>query len=478
MKFISVISALFVALSLYILVFERAALKSFAANGDLDALVSAISSPEFTLEQQPQKEQSELGKTADVTLAAMPSDSGAIVTSDPDTQSEPPIGAGTDDADHSGSIPAKTVNEMDNEPQPVKVVALLSEARLVDTAVVLRGRTEAARQVDVMAETSGKVVSVPLRKGRMVSKGQELCKLDPGTRMATLSDARARLAEALARVPEARAHQEEAQARLDEAKINNNAALKLSQGGYATETRVATTQAGVRAGEAAVQAAKSGLESARAGIQSAEASVATVEREIEQLTITAPFDGLLETDTAEFGSLMQANGPAGGHCATIIQLDPLKLVGFVPETEVNKVVIGAKAGAKLAAGGEAVTGHVTFISRSADPETRTFRIEIQVPNTDLHLRDGQTAEILIASDGAKAHLLPQSALTLNDDGKLGVRIVDTNSRAQFRAVKLLRDTPKGILLTGLAQSATVIIVGQEYVIDDVDVAVTLSEIAQ
>mgnify|MGYP007000175140 len=53
-----------------------------------------------------------------------------------------------------------------------------------------------------------------------------------------------------------------------------------------------------------------------------------------------------------------------------------------------------------------------------------------------------------------------------------------NSRAQFRAVKLLRDTPKGILLTGLAQSATVIIVGQEYVIDDVEVAVTLSEIAQ
>ena len=78
-----------------------------------------------------------------------------------------------------------------------------------------------------------------------MSKGQELCKLDPGTRMATLSDARARLAEALARVPEARAHQEEAQARLDEAKINNNAALKLSQGGYATETRGGHDTSGV-----------------------------------------------------------------------------------------------------------------------------------------------------------------------------------------------------------------------------------------
>jgi multidrug efflux system membrane fusion protein len=459
-------------------VFERTALKSFATTGDFGNLVSAISSPEFTLTTPPTAEQLKPDDTADVTLAAMTSDSGEAVTTDLEAQSGRPIGAGTDSADQSALAPLQTAGITGAKLGPVKVVAQQSEARLVDTAVVLRGRTEAARQVDVMAETSGKVVSVPLRKGRMVSEGQELCKLDPGTRMATLADARARLAEASARVPEARARQDEAQARLDEAKINNNAALKLSQGGYATETRVATTQAGVRAGEASVQAAKSGLESARAGIQSAEAGVAAVEREIEQLTITAPFDGLLETDTAEFGSLMQANGPAGGHCATIIQLDPLKLVGYVPETEVNKVVIGAKAGARLAAGGEAVTGQVTFISRSADAKTRTFRIEIQVPNTDLSLRDGQTAEILIASDGAKAHLLPQSALTLNDDGKLGVRIVDANSRAQFRAVKLLRDTPKGVLLTGLAQSATVIVIGQEYVIDDVDVAVTLSEIAQ
>ena len=478
MKFISVLSALFVALTLYVLVFERAALKSFATTGDFGSLVSAISSPEFTLTQPPNAEQSEPEDTTDVTLAAMSSGSEAAGTTDPEAQSGLPMRAGTDSAVQSELAPPKNAGKTGGKQEPVKVVAQQSEARLVDTAVVLRGRTEAARQVDVMAETSGKVVSVPLRKGRMVTKGQELCKLDPGTRMATLADARARLAEASARVPEARARQDEAQARLDEAKINNNAALKLSQGGYATETRVATTQAGVRAGEAAVQAAKSGLESARAGIQSAEAGVAAVEREIEQLTITAPFDGLLETDTAEFGSLMQANGPAGGHCATIIQLDPLKLVGYVPETEVNKIVIGANAGARLAAGGEAVTGQETFISRSADVKTRTFRIEIQVPNTDLRLRDGQTAEILIASDGAKAHLLPQSALTLNDEGKLGVRIVDTNSLAQFRAVKLLRDTPKGVLLTGLAQSATVIVIGQEYVIDDVEVAVTLSEIAQ
>jgi multidrug efflux system membrane fusion protein len=240
----------------------------------------------------------------------------------------------------NGQGPEKAA-EMDqpqeNRVHPVKIVAMRSQAAMVNTAVILRGRTEAARQVNVMAETTGKVISVPLRKGSMVTQGQQLCQLDPGTRMANLADARARLAVARTRVPEAKARQDEAQARLDEAKINNNAALKLSAGGYVTETRVATTQAGVRAAEASVQGAKSGLESARAGIQSAEATVAAKEREIDRLTITAPFEGLLETDTAEFGSLMQTNGPSGGHCATIIQLDPIKLVGYVPETDVNKL---------------------------------------------------------------------------------------------------------------------------------------------
>ena len=139
----------------------------------------------------------------------------------------------------NGQGPEKAA-EMDqpqeNRVHPVKIVAMRSQAAMVNTAVILRGRTEAARQVNIMAETTGKVISVPLRKGSMVTQGQQLCQLDPGTRMANLADARARLAVARTRVPEAKARQDEAQARLDEAKINNNAALKLSAGSCATET--------------------------------------------------------------------------------------------------------------------------------------------------------------------------------------------------------------------------------------------------
>ena len=109
--------------------------------------------------------------------------------------------------------------------------------------------------------------------------------------------------------------------------------------------------------------------------------MASAENEISRLKILAPFSGLLESDTAELGSLMQP----GSLCATVIRLNPIKVVGFAPETEVDQIVVGSMAGARLASGRE-VVGTVKFLSRSADPQTRTFRTEIEVANTDLSIR--------------------------------------------------------------------------------------------
>ena len=386
----------------------------------------------------------------------------------------------------------------DEASTAVGVVVIRSQARQVDSAVVLRGQTEADRQVILRAETSGLVISPPARKGSFVETGDLLCRLDPGTRDATLAEARARLAEAEARVPEAKARVpesearveeaqarvQEAQALLDEALINANAATKLSEGGFASQTRVASTQAAVRGAEAAVVSANAGLKSAasglesvaagiqaaKAGVEGARAAVAAAAKEIDRLAIVAPFAGLLETDTAELGSLLQP----GDLCATVMQLNPIMLVGFVPETEVTRVELGAAAQAELVSGNR-VSGSVVFLSRAADPTTRTFRVEIEVPNPDLALRDGQTAEIVIAAEGKHAHLLPQSALTLDDTGALGVRLVTEQDRAQFHPVTLLRDTPAGVWLDGLPERANVIIIGQEYVGDGVRVAASYQE---
>ena len=356
----------------------------------------------------------------------------------------------------------------------VKVVVQRSDAQNIDTAVSLRGETTAARTVDVKSETSATVVSEPLRRGTRVETGQLLCRLDEGTRATALSQAQAQLDEARSRVPEAQARLQQSQAQLEEARINQNASSKLNEGGFASTTRLANAEANVATALAGVESARAGLQAAQSGIQSAQAGVALAEKEIERLSILAPFDGLLESDTAELGALLQP----GELCATIIQLDPIKLVAYVPETEVNRVKVGALARATLATGQDDVQGRVTFLSRAADETTRTFRVDIEVANADQSISDGQTAEILIAGAGAKAHLLPQSALTLNDEGTLGIRSIDDAAIVGFHAVNLLRDTPQGVWVTGLPPSVNVIVLGQEYVIAGVKVAPTFKDLSQ
>lgn len=368
----------------------------------------------------------------------------------------------------------------------VRVLAMRSEAQEIGTGVILRGQTQAARQVEVRSETSATVISEPLPKGTFVEAGQEMCVLDPGTRQATLAEMRARMTEARARareaegrVPETNARIAEAEARLEEALTNENVAVQLAQDGFASDTRVKNARAAVAAARASLEAATAGtsssaagIDSARAGIESAEAAVAAAQTELARLSIKAPFAGLLESDTAELGTLLQP----GALCGTVIQLDPIKLVAFVPETEVDKITVGAMAGAQLAsAPGRAITGKVSFLSRSADPTTRTFRVEIEIPNPDLRIRDGQTAEIVIASAGERAHLVPPSATTLNDEGAHGVRIVSEDSTVAFKKIRVVNETTQGYWVTGLPDTADIIVRGQEYVTEGVLVAPVFEE---
>ncbi len=375
-----------------------------------------------------------------------------------------------------GDEPAEAVTEVSESvpaPDAIGVVVVRSTAREIGSAVQLRGQTKANRQVEVLAETISTVVSEPKRKGAFVEAGDLLCELDPGTRPASLAEAMAAKLEAESRVPEAEARIEEAHARLAEAEINLKAARKLSETGFGSETRRISSEAEMSTAEAGIKSAEAGLESTQAGIEAATAAVAAAQREMDRLTIEAPFKGLLESDTAELGSLMQP----GSLCATIIQLDPIKLVAFVPETEVNRIIVGSMASAQLVTGLQ-VEGRVTFLSRSADETTRTFEVEITVPNPELLIRDGQTANIQIAAEGVKAHLLPQSALTLNNEGELGVRTVVADNVVDFVRIRLLRDTAEGVWVGGLPETADIIVIGQEFVTRGVTVAPTYREASQ
>lgn len=307
---------------------------------------------------------------------------------------------------------------------PTRVIAVESVAELHHRSLVLRGRTESDRRVDLRAEVEGLVATPSVRRGTVVAEGDVLCRIAEGRRPADLAEARAALIQAQA---------------------DFAAAERLSERGFTAQTEALNRQAR--------------LEAARAAVMRAEFA-------IERLTIAAPFAGVLEEDTAELGELLQP----GSTCATLMAIDPIVLVGYAPEREVDRLEVGMPAGARLVTGRE-VAGTVRFVSRSAEPQTRTFRIEVAVPNADLTIRDGLTAEILVRLEGVPAHRLPQSALTLGDSGALGVRIAE-NGLARFVAVRVIDDGPEGMWVTGLPERAEVIVVGQEFVADGSPVAIS------
>ena len=205
----------------------------------------------------------------------------------------------------------------------------------------------------------------------------------------------------------------------------------------------------------------------QAQLEAAQAQVELVELDIARLVIRSPFDGVLETDTAEIGSRLDL----GDTCATVIDLSSVKVSGYVSEQEVDQIVPGQTATARLI-NGRTIPGEISFISRVSDPETRTYLVEVTLPNQDGRIRDGMTAELRIDLPAEVAHLIPQTALTLDDAGRLGVRLA-VEGKARFVEIRIIRDEIDGIWVTGLPDTASVIVVGQEFVRDGRSIAPTV-----
>lgn len=311
------------------------------------------------------------------------------------------------------------------EEDSVPVMVLPVTAQDAVARLVLRGRTKANRNVQVAAETQGQVISEPLRSGAQVTKGQVLCRLNPGVRAAQLAEAEASLAEA---------------------EVEASATTQLQKKGFAAETT---------------------LKARRARLEAAQARLDQVKWDIDRLEVKAPFDGVLETDTAEFGTFLMQ----GSQCANIIDLSRVKVSGFVGEQNVDLLSLGQQATARLINGTE-VAGEISFVSRVADEQTRTYAVEVTLDNSEGRIRDGMTAELLIDLPAISAHLIPQAALTLDDGGRMGVRIAEDGT-ARFKPIRILRDTAEGAWVDGLSDTADVIVVGQEFVRDGRAVAATV-----
>ena len=185
--------------------------------------------------------------------------------------------------------------------------------------------------------------------------------------------------------------------------------------------------------------------------------------ELNRTEVKAPFSGYIE-QIVKPGNFLER----GQVCATIIQLDPISFIAGVPEYDINKVRVDQNVFVELVTG-QQIIGKLTFVSKSASPDTRTFSVESQISNSNGSIKDGLTAEISIEIDKVKAHKISPSILLLNDEGKLGIRYVKSGKFAQFIEVTILEDSEEGLWVTDIPEEIEIIIQGQGFVEDDQEV---------
>ena len=185
--------------------------------------------------------------------------------------------------------------------------------------------------------------------------------------------------------------------------------------------------------------------------------------ELNRTEVKAPFTGYIER-IIKPGNFLER----GQICATIIKLDPISFFAGVPEYDINKVRVNQKINLELVTG-DRIAGNLTFVSKSASPDTRTFRVGSMIKNPDGFIKDGLTANMSIEIDKVKAHKISPSILLLNDEGKLGIRIIKQDIFAQFIEIIILEDSEEGLWVTGIPEKVEIIIQGQGFVEDGQEV---------
>ena len=312
-------------------------------------------------------------------------------------------------------------NEQDlnqlNDQTPTRVRVVQSQAQLKTRYASVRGKTQNKRTVQVSTEIQGRVVSRAVERGQSVAANQLLCRLSVDDRQAALV---------------------ESQQRVNQAKIDYDGAKQLRAKGYNSESAIA--------------AAKANLATAIAELKRRDLALRKTE-------IRAPFAGFIEDVHLEIGDYAQS----GTACATLVDLNPMLLVGRVSELVVLNIETGNEAIGELADRSQ-VRGPITFVGQQDDPATRTYAIEVELDNESGKLRSGMTTQIRIPVEEAFAHKISPALFSLDNEGGYGVRVVNNDDRVEFYSVTIVAEDEDGVWVSGLPNTSNIIIVGQELVI--------------
>ena len=293
--------------------------------------------------------------------------------------------------------------------------------------VLLQGQLLPAHSLALRAQVNGTLLTRPTL-GQQVLADELLMTLSDDGRHANLTQAQADFA-------------------LRQAEVKGAARLRSNQ--LVSETDYLSLKAAAAASEAALAAARLAL---------------------AHTQIKAPFAGSIDTLPLEEGSFVQAGDPL----LTLVDVSELKLSATVPQQRVADLTVGLPVTAVLL-DGRTLSGRLNFIARAADEHTRSYALEARLDNPDGWRVAGASAGLHISLPAQQAYRVSPALLALDDDGRLGVHLVDEQNRMQRVAVKLLSITPDEAWISGLPDSARLITRGAGFVNEGEPVNIRLQE---
>lgn len=302
------------------------------------------------------------------------------------------------------------------------------EVRTVEPAeftevIRLTGTVQANQDVVVSAEESGVIRQLFVEKGRGVSAGQPIAKVDDRILRSQVEQARAE-ASLATEIWERRR-------RLWE------------------EDRVGS--------ELAYLEARSTAEQTRANLE-------TLEQRLERTTVRAPISGILDDRMVEVGTMVSSGTPV----ARIVDLNPVKVRGGVPERYAADVEMGSSATATFdVLGGQSYEGEISFVGAAVDRASRTFPVELVIPNPGRAVKPEMVANVTLVRRGLDAALVvPQEALVRVQDG-FQVFVVEERDDELVAVGRPVTVGPsqrnRAVIESGLEEGDRLIVVGQHQV---------------
>ena len=268
-------------------------------------------------------------------------------------------------------------------PAPTVATAQVTRGDVVDT-VGATGTLQAVTTVQVGTQVSGTIQALYADFNSLVRKGQVLARLDPSLFQTQIEQARANLIRAQADL-------ERLQVSLDDAKTKLARAQELSGRSLIPKSDLETAQVNVRSIEAQIR-------SSEAQVTQAQASLNQNQVNLQHTVIEAPIDGLVISRSVDVGQTVAASMQAPTLFILAADLTKMQVLANLDESDVGRIRPGQHVSFRVDAyPSDDFAGTVSQVRLEPKVQQNvvTYATVIDVPNNDLKLKPGMTANVTI-----------------------------------------------------------------------------------